>query len=61
MRIFACIDIGGTSIKYGVINEEGSIIKNDLIDTEAYKGGQYIIENYGREVEKKLNLWHVLQ
>ncbi|WP_054199978.1 ROK family protein [Clostridium baratii] len=55
MRIFACIDIGGTSIKYGLINEEGLIIKNDLIDTEAYKGGPHIIEKVKNIVREFLN------
>lgn len=44
MNLFAVIDIGGTSIKYGVINEDGTLIKVNDRDTEAYKGGLSIID-----------------
>ena len=44
MRLFTGIDIGGTNIKYGVIDEEGKIIKLCERETEAYKGGLSIIE-----------------
>lgn len=45
MRKFICIDIGGTSIKYGVIDESGEIITKSSIDTEAKeKGGSGILE-----------------
>ena len=44
MELFAVIDIGGTSIKYGVINKEGVLIENNDRDTEAYKGGLSIID-----------------
>lgn len=43
MREFAVIDIGGTSIKYGVINENGEILDSFTTDTDAYKGGISII------------------
>ncbi len=44
MELFAVIDIGGTSIKYGVINKEGVLIESNDRDTEAYKGGLSIID-----------------
>ena len=44
MGLFAVIDIGGTSIKYGVINEDGTLLETNDRDTEAYKGGLSIIE-----------------
>ena len=31
MKQFLCIDIGGTSMKIGVLNEEGEILKTDSI------------------------------
>lgn len=54
MRNFVCIDVGGTSIKYGVIEENGNIITKNSMDTEALeKGGsgilekiKYIVRNY---------------
>ena len=44
MGLFAVIDIGGTSIKYGVINEDGTLLETNDRDTEAYKGGLSIID-----------------
>lgn len=44
MRLFTVIDIGGTNIKYGVIEENGNIILSSEIPTEAYKGGKNIID-----------------
>lgn len=44
MDLFAVIDIGGTSIKYGVINEYGILLETNERDTEAYKGGLSIID-----------------
>lgn len=44
MNLFAVVDIGGTSIKYGVINDDGTLIKVNDRDTEAYKGGLSIID-----------------
>lgn len=44
MSLFAVIDIGGTSIKYGIINEEGILVETNDRDTEAEKGGLSIIE-----------------
>lgn len=53
MSLFAVIDIGGTSIKYGVINEEGILIETNDRDTEAYKGGLSIMEKV-KEIIYKL-------
>ena len=44
MSLFTGVDIGGTSIKCGVIDEEGNIIKSFERETEAYKGGLSIVE-----------------
>ena len=44
MRLFAGIDIGGTNIKYGIINENGDILESSERPTEAYKGGISIID-----------------
>ncbi len=43
MKNYVCIDIGGTSIKYGVINEELDFLVTNEMDTEAKKGGQNIL------------------
>ncbi len=45
MKKFICIDVGGTSIKYGLANENGEFIHKDSMDTEALeKGGTGILE-----------------
>ena len=45
MKKFVCIDVGGTSIKYGLSNENGEFIHKDSMDTEALeKGGVGILE-----------------
>ena len=43
MKNYVCIDIGGTSIKYGVISEKLDFLVTDEMDTEASKGGQNIL------------------
>lgn len=43
MKKYICIDVGGTSIKYGVISEQGNIITQNKVDTEAKKGGNTVI------------------
>lgn len=43
MKNYISIDIGGTAIKYGVIDENGNIIIKNQMKTEAYKGGKAIL------------------
>lgn len=43
MKKYVSIDIGGTAIKYGVLNENGEILYRSEIPTEAYKGGHSIL------------------
>lgn len=45
MKLYICIDIGGTSIKYGVIQENGLFLETSEMPTEAMKyGGAGIME-----------------
>ena len=45
MRQYICIDIGGTSIKYGIIKEDEVFLITDEMPTEAKeKGGEGIME-----------------
>jgi len=44
MREFFAIDIGGTSIKYGIVNEIGEIIYSNSVNTDVSKGSEYIME-----------------
>ena len=58
MRQFICIDIGGTSIKYGVADEDGRFLTDGETATDAKFGGPSImqkvfsiVEQYRKEYE----------
>lgn len=59
MKNYVSIDIGGTAIKYGVVNENGEIIRKNKRPTEAMEFGGpgilkkvcEIVEEYKRELE----------
>ncbi len=42
IKQYISIDIGGTMIKYGIIDDNGNILEANEIETEAFKGGEYI-------------------
>jgi predicted NBD/HSP70 family sugar kinase len=44
MKQYLAFDIGGTQIKYGAVNEAGEVVVNFTTDTEAKKGGKYVID-----------------
>lgn len=44
MKYFACVDIGGTAIKYGVVNENAELLFQSETPTEAMNGGMSIME-----------------
>lgn len=44
MKEYICIDIGGTAIKYGIINEKAEIISCECTATDASKGGKHILQ-----------------
>lgn len=52
MKKYVSIDIGGTAIKYGIINEAGQVLHNNQMSTEAYKGGPEIVNKIIDIVEK---------
>lgn len=55
--MFAGIDIGGTNIKYGIIDQDGIIIFQDSIPTEAEKGPDYMIQSLHAIIDR-LSLAH---
>ena len=57
MKSYVSIDIGGTAIKYGIIDEYGRILTKDKIDTEAHKGGPEILNKVFRIVENYLEVY----
>ncbi|MGL5650654.1 MAG: ROK family protein [Paraclostridium sp.] len=60
MNKFICIDIGGTSIKYGILRETGIIIEKGNMDTNALKeGGQGIFEKIKCIISKYLKNYEV--
>lgn len=44
MEKYVSIDIGGTAIKYGLIDVKGNILERFEMPTQAYKGGPAILE-----------------
>lgn len=44
MKRYVSIDIGGTAIKYGIIDESGRILERSQMKTEADKGGPSILQ-----------------
>ena len=44
MRKYVSIDIGGTAIKYGVIDENGEILMRNQMGTKAHEGGLAIVQ-----------------
>lgn len=43
MKKYVCIDVGGTAIKYGIVDEEGTILTRGQQETESHKGGAAIV------------------
>lgn len=59
MKEYICIDIGGTSIKYGMIKEDGTFLTTGEMPTEAMKyGGPGIMEKAKKIVEGYLKEYH---
>ena len=53
MKTYICIDIGGTSIKYGIITEEGTFLTTEEIPTEAQRYGGPGIMKKAADIVKK--------
>ena len=45
MKKYVAIDIGGTSIKYGIVDENGNVVFDSKTPTEAEKGGKHLVQN----------------
>ena len=43
MSKYICLDIGGTSIKHGVLNDDLELITSGNTDTEAFLGGEAVL------------------
>ena len=51
MKNYVCIDIGGTEIKFGLVNEQGQIMCKEKMRTEAHQGGREILKKIMNIVE----------
>ena len=51
MKKYISIDIGGTYIKYGLIDNEGDIIEKHETETQAQKGGEEILKKVLKIIE----------
>lgn len=60
MKNYVSIDIGGTTIKYGVISEDSKILIKNKIDTEAYKGGAEILNKVFKIIESYLEKYNIV-
>lgn len=52
MEYYVSIDIGGTSIKYGILTVDGEILEKSSIDTEASKGGSALKRKVFRIIQQ---------
>ncbi|MEZ3486085.1 MAG: ROK family protein [Lachnospiraceae bacterium] len=52
MKRYVSMDIGGTAIKYGVLNEDGEMVCRDEMRTESYRGGPSILAKAAGVVER---------
>ncbi|WP_165000762.1 ROK family protein [Xylanivirga thermophila] len=55
MADIIAIDIGGTNIKYGIIDHEGHIKNKGIVPTEAYNGGQALMDKVQNIVKQEID------
>lgn len=51
MEKVICFDIGGTNVKYGILDKNGSILEKSLFKTNT-KNGQEILDNMSKIIEE---------
>lgn len=59
MKKFIAIDIGGTSIKFGVIKENLEIIENGTIETRKNEKENFILEDVDKLIEKLMKKYEI--
>lgn len=60
MNMYLSFDIGGTDIKYGILNKQGEIIYNNSTPTKAKEGGLSIIEQLVRVYKSLINDYEII-
>ena len=61
MKKYITIDIGGTAIKYGIINQNEEFVHTDDKNTDAYKGGKHIVDTVSRIISSYLEKYENIQ
>ena len=59
MKQYICIDIGGTEIKHGVLDENGKFLAKDKVPTEAFKGGPALLKKVLGIAADYLRYWNL--
>ena len=60
MKNYICFDIGGTSVKYGILKEDSSILMKDSFPSDAIEvGGIGIINNIVTRVNELKNTYEL--
>lgn len=57
--LICAFDIGGTSIKFGVLTNDGDILLKSSIDTEAEKGGLSIIKKIIKKIKELQAIYNI--
>ena len=52
-KFYYGIDIGGTTVKMGLFDEEGSMLEKWEIDTRKEESGKYILSDIADAIDKK--------
>ncbi|MGY4688945.1 ROK family protein [Salibacterium sp. K-3] len=57
--LIAVFDVGGTSVKYGIVNEEGTILLHEAFPAEAHSGGRTIVQKMISKVGELQEAWNL--
>ena len=52
MKYIACLDLGGTAIKYGIIDETGCLLQRRETESKAWLGGPALMEKVIQVIEE---------
>lgn len=51
LKYYAAADIGGTNIKYGIVDGSGNVTYNSKTATQAQKGGEHLVRSVTRIID----------
>ena len=51
------IDLGGTTIKFGILTLEGEVQEKWAIDTNIFEDGKHIVPDIVESIKHRLNLY----